>query len=44
MTIAGVVYKGVFVKQANELTTRDETLTFTLCGGNQMAWGAKTSN
>lgn len=44
MTIDGVVYKGVFVKQANELTTRDETLTFTLCGGNQMAWGAKTSN
>lgn len=43
MTIDGVTYKGVFVKQANELTTRDETLTFTLCGGNQMAWGAKTN-
>lgn len=44
MIIDGETYKGVFVKQANELTTRDETLTFTLCGGNQMAWGAKTSN
>ena len=44
MTIDGVTYKGVFVKQANELTTRDETLTFTLCGGNQMAWGAKVPN
>lgn len=44
MTIDGVTYKGVFVKQANELATRDETLTFTLCGGNQMAWGAKVPN
>ena len=40
MVIDGVTYKGVFVKQANE-TDRAETLTFTLCGGNQLAWGAK---
>ena len=40
MVIDGVTYKGVFVKQANE-TERAETLTFTLCGGNQLAWGAK---
>lgn len=43
MVIDGTTYKGVFVKQANE-TERAETLTFTLCGGNQMVWGAKTSN
>lgn len=40
MVIDGITYKGVFVKQANE-TDRAETLTFTLCGGNQLAWGAK---
>ncbi len=41
MVIDGKTYKGVFLKQANELATRDETLVFTVCGNNQMAWGAK---
>lgn len=41
MTIDGVDYTGVFVEQANELTTRDATMTFTLVGGNQCAWGTK---
>lgn len=41
MTIDGVDYIGVFVEQQNELTTRDMTMTFTLVGGNQCAWGAK---
>jgi arabinan endo-1,5-alpha-L-arabinosidase len=41
MVIGGETYKGVFVKQANE-TDRAETLTFTLAGDNQLAWGAKT--
>ncbi|MDY5577147.1 MAG: glycoside hydrolase family 43 protein [Lachnospiraceae bacterium] len=42
MVIDGETYKGVFVKQANE-TERKDTLTFTLCGNNQMVWGAKTN-
>lgn len=41
MTIDGVDYTGVFVEQQNELTTRDTTMTFTLVGGNQCAWGVK---
>lgn len=41
MTIDGVEYKGVFVEQQNELSTRDLTMTFTLVGGNQCAWGVK---
>ncbi len=42
-TTSEVEYKGVFVKQANELATRDETLTFSVCGANLMVWGAKTN-
>lgn len=41
MTIDGVDYTGVFVEQQNELSTRDMTMTFTLVGGNQCAWGVK---
>ena len=41
MTIDGVDYTGVFVEQQNELNTRDMTMTFTLVGGNQCAWGAR---
>lgn len=41
LVLDGETYKGVFVKQANE-TDRKETLVFTVCGDNQMAWGAKT--
>ncbi len=44
LVIDGKTYKGVFVEQANELSTRDMTLTFTACGENTMVWGAKTSN
>ena len=40
MTIDGVEYSGVFIKQQNELTSRDMTLCFTLVGGNKCAWGA----
>ncbi len=41
MTIDGVEYTGVFIEQQNELTTRDMTMTFTLVGGNNCAWGVK---
>ncbi len=44
MTIDGVEYKGVFLKQQNELATRDLTMTFTLVGGNQSMWGVKNPN
>jgi len=39
MTIDNVEYKGVFIKQANELSSRDQTMTFTVTGGNYTAWG-----
>lgn len=41
MTIDGVEYKGVFLEQANELSTRDLTMTFTVAGNNVTAWGVK---
>ncbi len=41
MTIDGVEYTGVFIEQQNEITTRDMTMTFTLVGGNNCAWGVK---
>ena len=35
----GKVYKGVFLKQANETMTRDLTMTFTAEGDNVAVWG-----
>lgn len=37
----GKVYKGVFLKQANETMTRDLTMTFTAEGDNVTVWGVK---
>jgi arabinan endo-1,5-alpha-L-arabinosidase len=37
----GKVYKGVFLKQANETMTRDMTMTFTAEGDNVTVWGVK---
>ena len=41
MVINNVEYKGVFLKQQNELSSRDVTMTFTVLGGNVTAWGVK---
>lgn len=41
ITIDDVEYKGVFLKQQNELTTRDVTMTFTVLGDNVTVWGVK---
>ncbi len=41
LTIDDVVYKGVFLKQQNELSSRDVTMTFTVLGDNVTAWGVK---
>lgn len=41
MTIDNVEYKGVFLKQQNELQTKDQTMTFSVLGGNQTLWGIK---
>ncbi len=41
LTIDGVEYKGVFLKQQNELSTKDVTMTFTVLGKNVTAWGVK---
>lgn len=41
MVIDNVEYSGVFLNQQNETNTRDMTMTFTLEGGNQCAWGVK---
>lgn len=41
MIIAGINYTGLFIEQQNELATKDKTMTFTLIGGNQAAWGVK---
>lgn len=41
LTIDNVEYKGVFLKQQNELSSRDVTMTFTVLGKNQTAWGVK---
>lgn len=41
MTIDGTDYTGLFIEQQNELTTKDLTMTFTLIGNDQAAWGVK---
>ncbi len=41
LVIDKVEYKGVFLKQQNELSSRDVTMTFTVLGGNKTAWGVK---
>ncbi len=41
MVINNVEYKGVFLKQQNELSSRDVTMTFTVLGENVTAWGVK---
>lgn len=41
MTIDGKEYSGAFIEQQNELSTRDVTMTFTLVGDNQCAWGTR---
>ena len=41
MVIDNVEYSGVFLNQQNETASRDMTMTFTLEGGNQCAWGVK---
>ena len=40
----GHVYKGVFLKQANELMSRDMTMTFTAEGENVAVWGVKVTD
>lgn len=37
----GKVFKGVFLKQANETAERDMTMTFTAAGNNVTVWGVK---
>lgn len=37
----GKVYKGVFLKQANETVERKMTMTFTAAGDNVTVWGVK---
>ena len=39
MNLNGVTYKGMFLKQADESTDRNERMTFTIMGGNVTAWG-----
>lgn len=41
LTLDDIEYKGVFLKQQNELSTRDVTMTFTIIGDNKTAWGVK---
>ncbi|MBP3339324.1 MAG: family 43 glycosylhydrolase [Lachnospiraceae bacterium] len=41
LKIDNVEYKGVFLKQQNELSTRDITMTFTALGSNVTIWGVK---
>ena len=42
MTINGVVYKGVFFKQQDELNVVSQSMTFTASGSNnESIWGAK---
>ena len=41
---SGHVYKGVFLKQANELMSRDMTMTFTAEGENVAVWGVKVTD
>ncbi len=41
MTVDNIEYKGVFIEQKNELGTRDMTMTFTVAGDNEAAWGVK---
>ncbi len=41
LTVDNVVYKGVFLKQQNELNSRDVTMTFTVLGDNVTAWGVR---
>jgi len=41
ITVDNVEYKGVFIEQKNELSTKDMTMTFTVAGKNTTAWGVK---
>ena len=41
LTVGGVEYKGVFLKQANEYSDRNMTMTFSVLGKNNTAWGVK---
>ena len=41
---SGHVYKGVFLKQANELMSRDMTMTFTAEGENVAVWGVNVTD
>ncbi len=41
MTVDNVEYKGVFIEQQNQLSTKDMTMTFTVAGDNETAWGVK---
>ena len=44
-TYGGVTYKGVFLKQYDESSSRKEVMTFTAVGSNNICvWGSKTSN
>jgi len=42
LNLDGNEYSGLFVQQANEITTRDQTMTFTATGNNVTVWGIKT--
>jgi len=41
LTLSSGVYKGYVIEQANELATRDQTMTFTVAGENVTFWGIK---
>lgn len=41
ITSGDITYKGVFIEQANEIATREQTMTFTTTGNNLAVWGIK---
>lgn len=44
MVLNNVTYKGIFIKQQDEATTRDMRMTFTILGDNITVWGVQTGD